>query len=334
MRWNVTRHWISNMSNCVGVLSNIPRLSYHLRMVLPNLTTSDILPGRNDTIIELSNAEVIVADFDLLIPYVDHLPKTNWIQGTWAGADKLLPHLYGKDVNYRITRFSGINFGMAMSEYVISQIVNYERDQKRQYENQKSAAWIDDHKISKHRLIMDLTVGILGVGTIGKSIAKTLKGFGATIWGMNRMIPKEKLDFIDELRTTNSLNEILENCDYIINILPSTEESKGLLSGNVLEACKNKDTIFINIGRGSIINEKDLVNALEQKWLSAAILDVFENEPLPKSSKLWSMPQVTISPHVSGVTRPQDVAKLFAENYARYVKGEELLNILDINRGY
>lgn len=111
---------------------------------------------------------------------------------------------------------------------------------------------------------------------------------------MTRTVPKEKLLFLDQQRTVDNLPDILKNCDYIINVLPSTENTIGLLNGNVLEHCKDKNAVFINIGRGSIIRETDLINALEQKWISAAILDVFEIEPLPKESKLWSFPQVII----------------------------------------
>jgi len=123
-------------------------------------------------------------------------------------------------------------------------------------------------------------------------VAQKLKLFGATIWGMTRTIPKKKLPYVDEHRTINNLPDILENCDYVINILPSTRETVGLLNGDILQHCKTKDTVFVNIGRGSIIRELDLINALEQKWISAAILDVFEEEPLSKESKLWSFPQV------------------------------------------
>jgi phosphoglycerate dehydrogenase-like enzyme len=123
-------------------------------------------------------------------------------------------------------------------------------------------------------------------------VAQKLKLFGATIWGMTRTIPNEKLLYVDEHRTISNLPDILENCDYIINVLPSTQETVGLLNGDILQHCETKNTVFVNIGRGSIIRELDLINALEQKWISAAILDVFEEEPLSKESKLWSFPQV------------------------------------------
>jgi len=129
---------------------------------------------------------------------------------------------------------------------------------------------------------------------ISSLVAEKLKLFGATIWGMTRSVPKEKLPYLDEHRTIDGLSEILENCDYIINILPSTPDTVGFLNGNILERCKSKNAVFINVGRGSVIRETDLINALEQKWISAAILDVFEKEPLSKESKLWSLPQVTV----------------------------------------
>lgn len=123
-------------------------------------------------------------------------------------------------------------------------------------------------------------------------VAEKIKIFGATVWGMTRTPLKESLNYIDEHRTIEHLSEVLTNCDYIINVLPSTPSTLGLLNGNILENCKNRGSIFINIGRGTIIKETDLLNALEQQWILGAILDVFPEEPLSGKSKLWSLPQV------------------------------------------
>lgn len=111
---------------------------------------------------------------------------------------------------------------------------------------------------------------------------------------MSRTPLKENLNYLDEHRTTAYLSEMLTNCDYIINVLPSTPNTLGLLNGNVLQNCKNRGSIFINIGRGTIIKEADLLHALEQQWILGAILDVFEEEPLSKKSKLWTLPQVIL----------------------------------------
>lgn len=92
--------------------------------------------------------------------------------------------------------------------------------------------------------------------------------------------------------TTEELPKFLRACDYVVNILPSTEQTKGLLNGEVLKNCEEKKAVFINVGRGNIIRETDLVRALKKGWISGAILDVFEEEPLPQTSELWALPQV------------------------------------------
>lgn len=110
-----------------------------------------------------------MADCDLLIPYANKLTSVKWIQATWAGLDRFIPHVQNIRKDYVLTRFSDETFGLAMSEYVIAQIVNYERDQRQQYENQRLAVWKQEGRLMKHRFIHDLTIGILGVGIIGKS---------------------------------------------------------------------------------------------------------------------------------------------------------------------
>lgn len=119
-----------------------------------------------------------------------------------------------------------------------------------------------------------------------------MKTFGAQIWGLKRTIPEDKSKMIDKYFVIQDLPELLCNCDYVINVLPSTPESIGLLNGDCLKSCEQKRSVFLNVGRGSIIKETDLINALKRNWISAAILDVFENEPLSPESELWSMPQV------------------------------------------
>ncbi|XP_078035720.1 glyoxylate/hydroxypyruvate reductase A isoform X2 [Augochlora pura] len=289
---------------------------------------------KDDTLSNLQRADILLTDCNLFLPYLDKLQYLKWVQTTWAGVELLVPHLENKNVNYVVTRFSDEAFGLAMAEYVVAHIFNFERNQKQQYENQRNGYWGRDENISNHRLIHDLSVGVLGLGNIGKSIAEKLKVFGATVWGITRTQLKEKLDYVDEHRTIESIHEMLKECDYVVNVLPSTPNTLGLLNGNMLQNCKDRGTVFINIGRGGIIKEADLVNAIQQRWISGAILDVFEKEPLPKDSKLWTLPQVTISPHISGVTRPQDVAKFFTKNYRKFIDGKDLLNKVNFRMGY
>lgn len=322
------------MERSVVVLSAIPKLLFHLMVQAPNVTFHAVAPGTTDAVSKLQQTQIVVADPDLLILHLDHLQSVKWVQTTWAGLDKLTPHLVGREIPYRISRYSDAKFGLAMSEYVLAGIINHERNQRSQYENQKTKTWSQDGRISQHRLISDLTVGILGIGSIGKHVAQLLNAFGATVWGLSRTVPANNLTYLDRHVTTEDLPEILRGCDYVINILPLTNQTRGLLNGDVLKNCEEKKSVFINVGRGNVIRETDLVRALEEGWISAAILDVFEQEPLPETSKLWAMPQVTISPHVSAVTHAKGIAEAFVKNYEKYLKGEEIPNTFEMNRGY
>ena len=155
-----------------------------------------------------------------------------------------------------------------------------------------------------------MTVGILGAGDIGTCIAKHCKGLGMTVWGMvRRSLPQTtKLPYLDQHRDGKGLTEILQKCDVICNVLPSTPATQGLLSEDTFQHCEKKKPLFINIGRGNVTTESSLVKALNNGWISGAVLDVFEEEPLPKDSLLWDMPNVTITPHCSGETYPYMVS--------------------------
>lgn len=119
-----------------------------------------------------------------------------------------------------------------------------------------------------------------------------MKTFGATVWGMSRTIPLKNNQYVDKHITTEFLPDLLKSCDYVVNVMPSTNSTRGLLNGDVLKNCDEKKSVFVNIGRGSIVEESDLIVALENNWISGAILDVFPEEPLDKTSKLWKFPQV------------------------------------------
>ena len=171
-----------------------------------------------------------------------------------------------------------------------------------------------------------LSIGILGRGDIGKAVAKACKALGMKVWGIGRRERSADVpSFVDHYTTASSLPEVLQSCNYICNILPSTPATKHLLSGNVLESCKDNHPVLINVGRGDVIDEKSLVQALNQGWISGAILDVFEVEPLPKESVLWNMQQVVITPHVSALSFPHEVSRFEGVNCFRV--GQQLLRL-------
>lgn len=158
-----------------------------------------------------------------------------------------------------------------------------------------------------YRVMPKLTIGILGLGDIGEYIAKMCKALGMTVWGVGRREKSDRQDTVDHYTTISRLPEVLQSCDYVCNLLPSTPATKYLLSGRVLESGKDKRPVFINVGRGNVIDEKSLIYALDQGWISGAILDVCEVEPLPKESPFWKMPQVIITPHIAAISFPEEV---------------------------
>jgi phosphoglycerate dehydrogenase-like enzyme len=130
-----------------------------------------------------------------------------------------------------------------------------------------------------------------------------------------------------------NFGEFLSNPDYIVITLPSTPETMHLFDYDAFHAMK-RSSILISIGRGNVISETALVRALEEKLIRGAVLDVFEEEPLPEASPLWALPNVLITPHNSGFSFPENVVKIFAENYRRLVDNKPLKYMVDFERGY
>ena len=162
-------------------------------------------------------------------------------------------------------------------------------------------------EVLPYRELCELTIGIIGFGEIGQEIAKYCKSMRMTVNSIHRSVPVMEFSFVDECFSVQDLPKCLKRCDYLCSVLPSTACTKGLLSGDVLENCKEKKTVLINIGRGNVISNSTILKALDNQWIGGAILDVCEEEPLSKDSALWTHPQVTITPHVSGMCSPNKV---------------------------
>jgi glyoxylate/hydroxypyruvate reductase A len=174
-------------------------------------------------------------------------------------------------------------------------------------------------------LISEMTVTILGVGSIGSFLCKEFKRLGCRVLAFGRSARLEgflKENGIDGYY--NLVEEALPETDCIISVLPHTEETICLLD-NKFNNCKMAP-MFINVGRGTVVSESYLIDCLDKGYLSLAILDVFKEEPLPPNNPLWTHPKVYITPHISAKTRNRDLAELFVKNFAKFEKGEKLLN--------
>ncbi|MDV7391277.1 D-2-hydroxyacid dehydrogenase, partial [Arthrospira platensis SPKY1] len=191
--------------------------------------------------------------------------------------------------------------------------------------------------------LRERTLGIVGYGSIGRELARLVKPFGTTI-----LVTKNNARHIadngyylpgagdpegtlpDRIYPGEALRSMAAECDYVVLCLPLTPKTRYVYDESVLREMK-PTSFLVNIGRGELIPEKDLVKALKKGWIAGAGLDVFETEPLPEKSALWSMDNVILTPHVSGFTAHYEerAVELFTENLRRYLDGEPLLNLVD-----
>eukprot|EP00040_Diaphanoeca_grandis_P033744 m.207366 g.207366 ORF g.207366 m.207366 type:complete len:379 (-) comp32983_c0_seq1:147-1283(-) len=316
----------------VVVLSKIPGLTE----ALTSKTTSEVSCSLFDPLMhpqdKITNAEVLVADPDLIIPYLNKLEGTKWISMTWAGVEGLIAHIKTMESRptAKITRFAGF-FGEVMAEHVIGTIIMRERGFGTYVINQRSKVWKPQRE---YRLLRDLSIGILGVGEIGKAVARTCMKMNMNVKGVVRTIPKKE-DRIDGATyfTFDDLDDVLSSCDYVCNILPSTSHTKGKLNGK-LHLFKS-DGCFINVGRGDIVDEDELADAVSTGQLGGAILDVFSTEPLPTTSRLWNTPGIFVTPHVSAVSFASHIAEGFAANMVKFNNNASTLrHEVDFDAGY
>jgi len=173
-------------------------------------------------------------------------------------------------------------------------------------------------------------LGILGLGSVGKEIAKRGKQFGMNVLGVKRV--PEEVENVDQVFGPGDLRKMIPLVDYLINVLPLTPETYHILGERELNLMKGGAFLF-NIGRGKTIDEKALKEALQTKKIQA-VLDVFEREPLSPKSGLWDLKNVIITPHVSGINLPEEICQEFVRNYERWARGESLANLVDRKKGY
>lgn len=294
-------------------------------------TTTDVdLPIPSDDKLLLENAEIIIGDATFLAKCLPFFKQAKWVHSTYAGVDKIISSMTDLP-NFVLTRHVGTSFGQQMGEYVLVQILARERNLYTICSDMKQCRW--QWQNHAPRSLPSLSIGVLGVGNIGRKIAEMCKAMKMTVWGLTRTNRKE-LEWLDRKCQFAELPELLGSCDYICNVLPSTSETKGILNGDVLKYCASKKSVLINIGRGSIISEDTIVRAVSEGWLGGAILDVFGTEPLPKESLLWKTPGVTLTPHMAGLCDSNDTAAVFLSNLHLYLSSQPLQHVVDFSRGY
>lgn len=252
------------------------------------------------------------------------VPNLRWAQTMWAGVEPLLDSSLRRD--YTLTNARGV-FGGLMSEYVIGYLLAHERKIFQQAEAQKNKVWDDSLTGS----LRGKSIGLLGVGSIGAEVARTAKFFGMTVRGYTK--DSETSKQVDKYFHGDTILEFANGLDYLVSILPNTKETQRIIDEKVLNALP-AHAVFVNVGRGSAVDEHALLNALRTNKLAGAVLDVFEKEPLPREHPFWEAPNLKMTFHTSAPSLPEDIARLFIENYRLYLEGKPLKYVVDFEKEY
>jgi len=246
-----------------------------------------------------------------------------WFASLAAGNEDLVQNLHLPE---SVTFTKTTVYGEMMAEYVFAYLLYFNRNVAKHLKDQRKKVW---DRVRPGRL-RGKVLGILGLGSVGKEIAKRGKQFGMGILGIKRV--PGPVENVDQVFKPNDLRKMIPQVDYLVNVLPLTPETYHLLGERELRLMK-EGAVFFSMGRGKTTNEKALKKVLQMKRIQA-VLDVFETEPLPSKSKLWGMENVILTPHVSGISLPEEICEEFVKNYRRWVKGKTLIGLVDRKKGY
>jgi len=262
------------------------------------------------------------------------IKNLKWIQIGASGVEK---SLFNDVLNSKviITNASGIN-AIPVSEYVFSCIFYFSKCIFDFIKFKQNRDWLQWDIVKQTMQIQYQTLGIIGYGSLGKAIAQKAKAFNMQVIATRRLQKKnEKKKYVDQLLPPSSLNILLKQSDYIVISCPLTPLTKNLIKLKEFKVMK-KNAIIINVARGEIINENDLIYAIKNKIIKGAALDVYSNEPLKKNNKLFQLNNVLLSPHVAGNYKgyQNDMINHFAENLNRFILNKPLKNRICKKRLY
>ncbi len=251
--------------------------------------------------------------------------SVRWFQSTGAGVDDLIGDTSIPE-NIRLTRIVN-QFGSYISEYVFTFLLYILKDVPRMLQSQAEHRWDPFNTESLEGKI----IGVAGLGSIGSEIVRKARAFDMNVYGLS--FSEKNAQIVDRHFTSKEWKEFVKDLDYLVLTLPLTDATYHIINRDILLSMKPKACLF-NVGRGSLINEEDLLSVMQSEHLHAAVLDVFETEPLAKDHAFYSMENVYVTSHLSGPSTTEGVSQFFIENLKRYLNEEPLQGLVDRKRGY
>lgn len=273
------------------------------------------------------------ASADVLVTYnpfktldISKIKNLKYIQTSSVGVDQI-PKEEAIKRNITVANNKGA-YSIPISEWIVMYILQIYKNSMKLYSNQQNKRWQIEYDLLE---LYGKRVGFIGTGTIATEAAKRLKAFGVEIWGVNtKGVSKE---YFDKCFSSDDMNNVFKECDVVVSTIPATKSTIGMINKDKFSIMK-EESIFINVGRGNIVNEDDLINHIEK--FRGVALDVFEKEPLSKESKLWDFENVIITPHNSWIS-DKDNERTFDviyNNLKNYIENKPLNNVVDILKGY
>jgi D-2-hydroxyacid dehydrogenase (NADP+) len=272
-----------------------------------------------------------LADCDVAYTWIlrahelEQAPKLRWVHSSAVAVETLcLPELFSRSIVVSNTR--GVQ-AVPIAEHVLAVVLALAKQLPFVLENQRLGRWSQNEFIGDRLpwLLRGKTLGLIGVGTIGSTIAARARAFGMRVVAMRRRVGHSTEDGLDAVHGPDQLADLLRQSDVLVIAAPLTPETMSLIGAKEL-AQMPKGAIVVNVGRAKILDTDALIDALKSGQIGGASLDVFSPEPLPPDHPLWSAPNVILTPHTSGFRQGhwEEVAALFAENLERFERGDEL----------
>jgi phosphoglycerate dehydrogenase-like enzyme len=277
-----------------------------------------------DALARGGDSDLVMGEPSAIRSILTKLTALRWVQATWAGVDPLLDPSLRRD--YTLTNARGV-FGPLMREYVFGYLLAHERLILQKHASQQQGRW--DTKAPG--TLRGKQMGLLGVGSIGAELARTAKHFGMRVKGYTRA--SEGCPDVDEYFHGEDRVAFAADLDYLVAVMPNTAATRHLVDRRLLAALPSR-ALFVNPGRGSVVDDEALADALSGGRLAGAVLDVFEQEPLPRDHVFWRTPNVLITSHTAALSVPEDIAPVFVDNYRRFIRGEPLKHQVDFESGY
>lgn len=261
----------------------------------------------------------------------DGLTNLKAVLSLGAGVDALLRHPHLPE-GVPIVRFVDEELTQCMTDYVVANVTMHHRCHSLYAADQTTRRWAQFYPPPA----WSTSVGIMGLGELGRDAAEKLRVLGFKVRGWSRTA--RQIEGVDTFSGPEGFDAFLAGTDILVNLLPLTPETAGILNRSTFGKLRRDNLkggpVIVNAARGGHQNEEDIVTALEDGTLGAASLDVFQTEPLPETSPLWTVPNCYITPHIAAISKPDIGAAYFARVLLEHEQGKPLPNVIDVERGY